>query len=103
MVIDYSKQTWVDGDTSKPLDAARLGHIESGVKAAADGVDVIVGELDGRLSEEELNAMFVAVRTSDGKALPPGTIVVITLDKTLAQVTANPVADIADITFTTGA
>lgn len=50
-----------------------------------------------------LTSTFVAVRTSDGKALPAGTIVVITLDKTLAQVTATPVADIADITFTTGA
>ena len=47
----------------------------------------------------ELSATFVAVRTSDGHTLPPSTIVVITLDKTLAEVTATPVADIADITF----
>ncbi|MDF2045167.1 hypothetical protein P2P98_03255 [Microbacterium sp. Kw_RZR3] len=52
-----------------------------------------------RLSTSQLSSTFVAVRTSDGKALPAGTIVVITLDKTLAQVTATPVADIADITF----
>lgn len=57
----------------------------------------------GRLSPEQLSGTFVAVRTSDNKALPAGTIVVITLDKTLAQVTASPVADIADITFQTGA
>jgi len=47
----------------------------------------------------ELSRAFVAVRTADGKTLPAGTIVVITLDKTLAQVTASPVADIADISF----
>lgn len=47
--------------------------------------------------------VFVTVRTSDGQPVPAGTVVLITLDKTLAQVTASPVADIADITFTTGA
>jgi hypothetical protein len=54
---------------------------------------------EGRLSEPELSATFVTVRTSDGHTLPPATVVVITLDKTLAEVTATPVADIADITF----
>jgi len=82
--------------TSTPLSAAAMNNFDTGLLDAH-------AELDGRLSEEELNATFVAVRTSDSKALPPGTIVVITLDKTLAQVTANPVADIADITFQTGA
>lgn len=65
--------------------------------------------IEGRIKDSTsktavaLKSTFVAVRTSDGKALPAGTIVVITLDKTLAQVTADPVADIADITFQTGA
>lgn len=53
----------------------------------------------GRLSETELTTNFVHVRTSDGHPLAPSTFVVITLDKTLAQITANPSADIADITF----
>lgn len=81
--------------TSTPVNASALNNLDTGLLDAH-------AELDGRLSEEGLNATFVAVRTSDGKTLPPGTIVVITLDKTLAQVTANPVADIADITFQTG-
>jgi hypothetical protein len=50
-----------------------------------------------------LRAAYVTVQTSDGQQLPQGTVVVITIDKTLAQVTASPVADIADITFQTGA
>lgn len=66
-------------------------------QAVADAVGV-----DGP-ARQALLGTFVAVRTSDGKALPAGTIVVITLDKTLAQITASPVADIADITFQTGA
>ena len=27
----YEKQTWVDGDKTKPLSAARLNHIEDGI------------------------------------------------------------------------
>lgn len=46
-----------------------------------------------------LTASYVVVRTSDGHTLAPGTAVVLTLDKTLAQITSSPVADIADITF----
>lgn len=41
MPIGYVTQSWVNGDTSKPLNATRLTHIEDGVKAAADGVDSI--------------------------------------------------------------
>lgn len=59
----------------------------------------IRADLDGRLSDGELGANFVRVRTSDGHPLPPSTVVVITLDKTLAEVTATPTADIYDITF----
>lgn len=50
-------------------------------------------------TQAALNAQTVAVRTSDGHTLPPDVWVVLTLDKTLAEVTANPTADIADITF----
>lgn len=53
-------------------------------------------------ARDALRAAYVTVQTSDGHQLPAGTVVVVTLDKTLAQVTASPVADIADITFTTG-
>lgn len=82
--------------------------------AASKGQPDGIGSLDAsgkqpeaqvpdRLSASSLTRAFVSVRTSDGQQLPAGTVVVITLDKTLAQVTATPVADIADITFTTGA
>lgn len=33
----YVKQTWVDGDPTKPLSAARLNHIEDGIEAAGTG------------------------------------------------------------------
>lgn len=32
----YEKQTWKNDDPSTPLSAARLGHIEDGIGAAAD-------------------------------------------------------------------
>lgn len=89
--------------------AAEIARLE----AAATALEGATAPTDAAMTTIQANpssafaqaqkATFVAVRTSDGKALPPGTIVVITLDKTLAQVTANPVADIADITFQTGA
>jgi hypothetical protein len=61
--------------------------------------DIPMEAIPNYLHPEQLSATFVAVRTSDGHPLAPGTIVVITLDKTLAQITSSPVADIADITF----
>ena len=67
------------------------------VRQNVNELDQVVNE--GRLSPDQLSATFVAVRTSDGQPLAPGTIVVITIDKTLAEITATPVADIADITF----
>lgn len=84
------------GFTPTPISPTALDKIDKGIIDAH-------AELDGRLSEEELNTTFVAVRTADHQTLPAGTIVLLTLDKTLAQIVANPVADIADITFTTGA
>ena len=33
----YSKQTWTDGDTTKPVSAARMQHIEDGLDAVANG------------------------------------------------------------------
>lgn len=40
-MAEYSKQTWSDlPDTSTPLSAARLNHIENGLEAAAAQVFV---------------------------------------------------------------
>ncbi len=83
------KTNWTPGETG----------LTDAVNDAAALVNDHATELATRLSPGELSATFVAVRTSDGHTLPPSTIVVITLDKTLAEVTATPVADIADITF----
>ena len=33
----YEKQTWVDGDKTKPLSAARLNHIEDGIASIPAG------------------------------------------------------------------
>lgn len=35
----YEKQTWVDGDTTTPLSAARLTHIEDGIASIPAGAD----------------------------------------------------------------
>jgi hypothetical protein len=35
----YNKQTWVDEDPTKPLSAARMGYMESGIEAAANIAD----------------------------------------------------------------
>lgn len=35
--MSYSKQTWTDGDATKPVSAARMQHIEDGLDAVANG------------------------------------------------------------------
>lgn len=46
----YTKQTWKDGTGgATPLTAARLNHMEDGIKATSDAVDSVSSEfaLDG--------------------------------------------------------
>lgn len=89
----WTRRNWLNKpNTSTPFNAAAMNNIE-------DGVEEAVTATRGRLSDANLASTFVAVRTSDGHPLAPGTIVVITLDKTLAEITTTPAADIADITF----
>ena len=41
--MSYTEQTWVDGQSGNtPLDAARLQHIEDGLKAQSDRIDSLV-------------------------------------------------------------
>ena len=90
----------VPGVTPGPEWASTLNQAITDVNTTASAA--VPNTPEGRQAladSSELTATFVAVRTSDGHTLPPSTIVVITLDKTLAEVTATPVADIADITF----
>lgn len=42
--MDYIKQTWVDGVT--PLDAARMNHIEDGIKDNSDAVALLTKRVD---------------------------------------------------------
>lgn len=35
----YQKQEWVNGDTSKPVNATRLNHIEDGINTAQSTAD----------------------------------------------------------------
>lgn len=65
------------------LDAATAANINDGSSATGAA----------------LSANVVLVRTSDGQRLPADVAVILTIDKTLAEVTADPVADIADIAF----
>ena len=76
------------------INAARLAHMETQYQEVVDDIGT-----PGTPVGDALSATFVAVRTADGQPLAPGTVVVITLDKTLAEITASPVAEIADITF----
>lgn len=79
---------------------------EAGAQAAVDYASTLD---DAKMStafdipdgsfRNKVSASFVVVRTSDGFTLPEGTAVVLTLDKTLAEITADPTADIDDITF----
>lgn len=94
---------WQDVDQNTIDRLEEAATTVAGAATANDAAMTLVQADPTSAFAKAQKATFVAVRTSDGKALPPGTIVVITLDKTLAQVTPNPVADIADITFQTGA
>jgi hypothetical protein len=97
---EYAQQAHVDmasrlektqnlGDVpDKPAARGNLGLGDAATKSVAD---IAAGP--------EMTRAFVVVRTSDGHMLPPDTAVILTLDKTLAQITASPVADIDDITF----
>jgi lysophospholipase L1-like esterase len=67
MAIKYNKQTWTDGVPG--LSAARLGHMETGIKAAADAADAATAELQGRLSPTELNATLGAQASTPGTPL----------------------------------
>lgn len=62
----YEKNTWVNGDASRPLDAIRLNHVEDGIFLAAARADLAasgVADLEtlttsGRLGETELTDTF---------------------------------------------
>ena len=56
----YTKQTWKNyPDTTTPLSAARLNHIEDGISnAASDVSDLEALTTTGRLSEDELSAAY---------------------------------------------
>lgn len=70
MPINYQKQTYVNGSGATPLSAERLNHNENGTKAAADAIDAVTAEIDGRLSEAELSATFAG--KADSPNFNPG-------------------------------
>lgn len=57
----YTKQIWVDGDATYPLSAARLEHIEQGIKDATDaaGDAVQPADLGDRTSDAVIEARKV--------------------------------------------
>ena len=95
---DAAAASAVDAEEAATVATQKASAVAE-VVATNDGIMATVFGQEGSAFRAELSAAFVAVRTSDGHTLPPSTIVVLTLDKTLAEVTASPVADIADITF----
>lgn len=53
----YEKQTWNDGDTSTPLSAERLNHIEDGIAAKAEKGDKGDDGADGFPSESDWDTL----------------------------------------------
>ena len=59
MVYSRFHQAWKNKpDSSTPVTAAALDHFETGVAAAHSDIESINEELDGRLSETDLNATY---------------------------------------------
>ena len=81
---------------SKPFPAPGTLPYYAPLKEWADDVEA---QVDDETIRAKIVHLAVGVRTADGYSLPEGTMVVLTIDKTLAQITADPTADIADITF----
>ena len=70
----YTKQTWTNGDSSTPLSAERLNHIEDGIAAAAaikgekgqDGKSAFQIAKDAGFSGDEA-AWLASLKGKDGK------------------------------------
>lgn len=69
----YEKQTWVDGDKTKPLSAARLTHIEDGIASIPAGVDgksaYEIALANGFVGTE--SAWLASLKGADGKDAEP--------------------------------
>ena len=81
---EFRDETVAVGTTNDAIIAGRIADPASATKAALNAT---------------IRQVSVGVRTADGNSLPDGLGVVLTIDKTLAQIIANPVAEVADITF----
>src|SRR3954447_5068244 len=51
----YTKQTWADSDPSKPVSAARMGHVEDGIEATAIVADGAATQASSALSGSTAN------------------------------------------------
>jgi hypothetical protein len=60
----YTKQTWTDGDAATPVNASRLGHIETGVDDAHD----LIADHETRIDTIETTGLALGT-------LPAGSIV----------------------------
>lgn len=56
--MSYKPQEWRNGDTSTPISAARLLHMEQGVKEASDATQTPEGR-QALAGSDELKAAFV--------------------------------------------
>jgi hypothetical protein len=45
--VTYVKQTWINSDLTKPINAVRLNHIEDGIEAVSTQVDNLGGGVAG--------------------------------------------------------
>lgn len=67
----YTKQTWVDGSAGgTPVSAARLSHIEEGVRKAAEEVTGILDSPPGTFSE--VSNLTVVMYTGSWPTRPAG-------------------------------
>lgn len=67
----YTKQTWVDGSAGgTPVSAARLSHIEEGIRVAAEEVTALTEVPPGTYTE--FSNITVVVYTGSWPARPTG-------------------------------
>lgn len=81
-MVAYTQQTWADGAIGNtPLNAARLTHMEAGIKAVADATTAVEAQIGGLATEAEMTS---AVNTAVSNLLNGAPTALDTLDELAA-------------------
>jgi hypothetical protein len=72
--VPYSKQTWINGDRTKPISASRLNHIESGIGDISDYLDfyklAVVFPGSNSYNIDDWQRFMTAAEEAQSKRLP---------------------------------